>query len=537
MKKFIVVLLAFTILFSLSSEVCAFDIDKADITSENVGLYLYETVKNPIVGSVGGEWTVLGLARSGMDIPDEYFENYYHTVGKYVKDCDGELHNRKYSEYSRVIVALTSIGKNPADVAGYNLLTPLGDYEKTVWQGINGAAWALIALDCGNYDMPVNPDAKIQATREMYINHILESQTSDGGWSLSGDTAVPDVTGMVLQALSEYQDNDKVKSATEKALDCLSHMQKENGGFDSFEAENSESSVQVLVALCELGISIDDPRFVKSGKSVLDNIFSFSDNEKGFKHMHGESTNLMATEQAFYALVALKRFNEGKNSLYNMSDAISVSSSDTAFAIGLPGKNADVKKQDIIYPDKTFSDISTHVNQAAVEALSCRNIINGKSDDIFEPDSTMTRAEFAAIITRSLGLTSISGNSFSDVSTDDWFCDFVNTAYSYGIIKGVSDYEFNPNGTITREEAAVMVHRAAKLCGMDTDFDTFSSRDILAGFSDYVLASDWAISSLAFCFSEGILSDEVFEIKPHEPITRGEIAQMIFNMLASARLM
>ena len=86
MKKYISILLALTILFSLSSTVFAFDINKAAATLESVGNYLYETVKEPIVGSIGGEWAVLGLARSDMDIPDEYFESYYQTVEKYLKD-------------------------------------------------------------------------------------------------------------------------------------------------------------------------------------------------------------------------------------------------------------------------------------------------------------------------------------------------------------------------------------------------------------------------------------------------------------------
>ena len=233
MKKFIGIILTLSILFSLSSGALAFDNNKVNATLESVGNYLYETVKEPQVGSIGGEWAVLGLARCDMDIPDEYFENYYQRVTRYVKDSDGVLHNKKYTEYSRVVLALTAIGKNPQNVAGYNLLTPLGDYEKTIWQGVNGAIWALIALDSGNYDMPNNPSAKVQATREMYINHILEKQTPDGGWALSGDVADPDVTGMALQALSKYQNNEKVKTATEKALNCLSKMQKENGGFSS----------------------------------------------------------------------------------------------------------------------------------------------------------------------------------------------------------------------------------------------------------------------------------------------------------------
>ena len=535
MKKFISILLSFTILFSLSLSAFAYDTNKVNVTLESVGNYLYETVKEPIVGSVGGEWSVLGLARCDMDIPDEYFENYYQTVTKYVKDCGGVLHNKKYTEYSRVIVALTSIGKNPADIAGYNLLTPIGDYEKTIWQGVNGAIWALIALDSGNYDMPNNPSAKVQATREMYINHILEKQTSDGGWALSGDVADPDVTGIALQALSKYQDNDKVKSATEKALNCLSNMQKENGGFSSFEVETSESSVQVLIALCELGISIDDERFVKSGKSVLDNLFSFYDNGKGFKHIHEDSTNLMATEQCFYALVALKRASEGRNTLYDMSDAKKVNVS--SVTVGLAGKNADIKKMSITNPGKTFADIVGHKDKVAIETLASREIINGMTESSFEPESTMTRAEFATIIARGLGLPQKCSNVFQDVTENDWFYNYVGTAYSYGIIKGVSENEFNPNGTITREEAAVMVTRAAKLCGMDTEMNTLAVRDSMAQFFDYVKAADWSRSSLAFCYNEKILDDSVMDIKPKEAVTRAEIASMLYNMLLSANLL
>ncbi len=535
MKKFIGIILSLSILFSISLSAFAYDTNKVNATLESVGNYLYETVKDPQVGSIGGEWAVLGLARSNMDIPDEYFENYYQTVTKYVKDSGGVLHNKKYTEYSRVIVALTAIGKNPQNVAGYNLLTPLGDYEKTIWQGINGAIWALIALDSGNYDMPSNPDAKVQATREMYINHILEKQTSDGGWALSGDVADPDVTGMALQALSKYQDNDKVKSATEKALDCISKMQKENGGFEGFETENSESSVQVLVALCELGISAHDARFVKNGKSVLDNLFTFYDNGKGFKHIHKDSTNLMATEQCFYALVALRRVSEGKNSLYNMSDAkeLNVSSD----AVGLAGKNADVQKMNVTHPGRTFADIVGHKDKVAIEALASRGIINGQSENSFEPNSWVSRAEFATIIARGLGLPEKSNTIFKDVTANDWFYNYVGTAYNYGIIKGVSENEFNPNGTITREEAAVMVARAANLCGMNTDMDTLWVRDTLSQFLDYLKASEWSQNSLAFCYSEDILSNEVIEIKPREAVTRAEIAFMIYNMLSLAKLL
>ena len=178
-------------------------------------------------------------------------------------------------------------------------------------------------------------------------------------------------------------------------------------------------------------------------------------------------------------------------------------------AAGLSGKNQDVKKMNVVKPGKTFADIARHKDKIAIETLASRGIINGKSENSFEPESTMTRAEFATIIARGLGLPQKSSNVFKDVGKNDWFYNYVGTAYSYGIIKGVSENEFNPNGTITREEAAVMVTRAAKLCGMDTEMDALSIRDVLAQFFDYVKASSWAQSSLAFCYNEKILDERI----------------------------
>ena len=211
-----------------------------------------------------------------------------------------------------------------------------------------------------------------------------------------------------------------------------------------------------------------------------------------------------------------------------------IKASDT---VGLAGKNADVKKMNISNPGKTFADIVGHKDKTAIETLASRGIINGKTENSFEPESTMTRAEFATIIARGLGLPQKSSNVFKDVTKNDWFYNYVGTAYSYGIIKGVSENEFNPNGTITREEAAVMVTRAAKLCGMDTEMDALSIRDVLAQFFDYVKASSWAQSSLAFCYNEKILDDSVMDIKPKEAVTRAEIAYMLYNMLLSANLL
>lgn len=167
-RRLTALLLTLCVLFTLAAP--AFAASSVQSEMKDSAEYMLSAVKAPEVGSIGGEWAVIGLARSGCSVPANYFESYYARVEKYVKDCKGVLHERKYTEYSRVILALTAIGKDPSNVAGYDLLKPLGNFEKTVWQGINGPIWALIALDSGNYDIPKNSEAKTQATRCLFIH-------------------------------------------------------------------------------------------------------------------------------------------------------------------------------------------------------------------------------------------------------------------------------------------------------------------------------------------------------------------------------
>lgn len=517
-KKIISLVMALLVLFSVISTAFAQE-EKSDIINE-VGNYILKTVHSPAVGSIGGEWAIIGLARSNVKVDEEYYENYYRCVEDYTRECKGVLHNKKYTEYSRVILALSAIGKNPENVAGYNLLLPLGDFEKTIWQGINGPIWALIALDSKNYEIPVNPDAKTQSTREMYVQYILESQKEDGGWSLSKNFASSDIdiTAMALTALSKYLHIDGVKKAVDKALLLLEKSQNESGGFSGVGASNCESSAQVLAALCALGIRYDSPRFVKSGKTVLDDIMSYY-SKNAFKHLSIGEVDPMATEQAFYSLVALWRFQNKMESLYTMTDAIMIKDSER-----------EEKPQENLV-GKTFSDIINHKNQDAIEKLAAMGIINGKSETLFDPDSTMTRAEFATIIVKALKLDTKSTSPFEDVKEEDWFYSYVIAAYENKIVNGVSDSLFNPYGTITRQEAAVMLQRSARILGVNTEMELMWARDILAGFIDYVKTASWAVKELAFCIDKGIIDSDTIEIMPTNAVNRGEIAQMIFNLL------
>lgn len=530
MKKLVSLFLCIAFIFPQT----AFSASRLDGLIGSAREYLLRTVPTPTVGSVGGEWTVMGLSRGG-ELPNGYAESYYAELEAYVKACDGVLHTKKYTEYSRVILSVTAIGKNPENVGGYNLLIPLSDFEKTTFQGVNGAIWALIALDSGNYKIPQNPNGAT-ATREMYIEHILNSKLPDGGWSMGGTQADADLTAMALQALAKYRTDPSVSAAAEQAVETLSLLQQQNGSFSSNGVQCAESCAQVLTALSELGISYNDARFVKNGKSTVSAIEDFAVQGGGFKHTAQDAAaNLMASEQCFYALVAARRFEEGKNSLYLMTDALP--SAENRDVTGLPEKNADITVRDTLYPKKTFDDIKNYPDGRKIEILAEKGIINGKTENLFDPSGTMTRAEFSTIVTNALGLPLGESRIFADVLPSDWFYRYVGTAYAYGIVKGVSETEFNPNGTISRQEAAVMTARAAKLCGIDTDLGSSEIRDVLSVFPDYVAIAPWASAALAFCLSNGIISDDRDEINPSELITRGEVASMVYGTLKSAMLL
>ena len=290
------------------------------------------TLGTPTVNSTGGEWMVIGLARSGRTVPAGYYDN----VVEYVKakaDANERLHPTKVTDNARVILALTAIGKDVTNVGGHNLLKGLDSMDYVQAQDINGPIFTLIALDSHNY--PTMGDV----TREKLIQVILDAQLNDGGWNLSAENADPDMTAMAIQALAPYyKTNETVKAAVDKALEALSALQCSDGGFGSWGTVNSESCAQVIVALTALGIDpTADSRFVKNGRTVLDALAGFYVTGGGFRHTAGGERNDMATEQGYYALAAYYRFANTQTRLYDMSDVTIQTGGSNAPATGDTG--------------------------------------------------------------------------------------------------------------------------------------------------------------------------------------------------------
>ena len=304
-----------------------------DTVLSKVRSYILSKDTKPDYSSI---WNVIGLKRSGLYVPESYTNLFYSNVIAYCESKDWVLTRAKYSDYSKLILALTSIGVDARDVMGHNLLAYLSDYKNVSRQGNNGPIWALIALKSNPaYTIPKDSSAEQQNSEELLVEKIVGMQCSDGGWTLMGDTGDSDMTGMAMQALASYYNKEgyeNVTAAIDKGLAWISKNQlSSSGGFGTMGTETSESVAQIITALCGVGIDCgQDSRFIKNGKWPMTGLFQYYMSEGGFMHVAagagnngggaGGTLDGMATEQGLYATVAYRRLLDGDTFLYDMSD-------------------------------------------------------------------------------------------------------------------------------------------------------------------------------------------------------------------------
>ena len=320
--------------------------------------------------STGTDWMAMTMGRFGYVGTDGNYHYVYDDGTGYADylqamldfmeqaydENDGILHSAKATEWHRAVIAILAIGGDPLDFGVYqgnpiNLIAD-GSYNNQNGpgrQGINGWIWGLITINSGNYTVP----AGAKYTTEDFITQILRLQLTDGakgatygGWSLGGGTSDPDITGMVIQALAPYYNDDTaytytnaatgqtvtktVRQAVDESLETMSLLQRPDGDFSSWGTVNLESTVQLLVALTAIGVDpVTDPRFVTAtGKTLLDGVMKYNLTGGGFSHSFTADPanpsadpgqyNGMATDQGTYGLVSYWRYLNGMRSLYDM---------------------------------------------------------------------------------------------------------------------------------------------------------------------------------------------------------------------------
>ncbi len=192
----------------------------------------------------------------------------------------------------------------------------------------------------------------------------------------------------------------------------------------------------------------------------------------------------------------------------------------------------------VVYNPVTFSDVSGHWAKDAVNNMGSRMVVAGTGKDAYTPDRSITRAEFAAIVVRALGLQQgTSESSFTDVALTNWFNGYVDTATDYDLITGYNKASFKPNDTITREQAMAILARAMKLTGLEISLNESDTAALLSDYTDGAKVSAYAKESVAACIKAGVVSgSSKTTLSPKASVTRAEVAAMIQRLLEKSNL-
>jgi hypothetical protein len=193
----------------------------------------------------------------------------------------------------------------------------------------------------------------------------------------------------------------------------------------------------------------------------------------------------------------------------------------------------------VIWNPKTFSDVENHWAKDAANDMGSRLVINGIDENTFAPDREITRAEYAAIVVRALGLMrpGTGRDIFTDVTEDAWYYDAVTIAHEYGLITGYGTGKFGPMDKLTREQAMIIVARAMKTTGLEVDLANGEAGSLLKEFTDGDSSSDYATQSIAACIKTGVISGRSGrQLAPKATITRAEIAAIVRRLLQKSEL-
>ena len=193
---------------------------------------------------------------------------------------------------------------------------------------------------------------------------------------------------------------------------------------------------------------------------------------------------------------------------------------------GTENKDDDKKEDSETDIAKSFPDTKGHWAENYINSLKAKNIVNGDTEGKFNPDKNITRAEFVAIITRSLNIESVDyKETFNDVSASDWYVSTVQTALDYGLIS--QDEKFRPNDNITRQEMAKIISVAAEKSGKFNDAEIKFST-----FNDAEDVASWAQEYVDYVFSIGLMQGmDGNNFKPLNNATRAETATVTYRLL------
>lgn len=174
-----------------------------------------------------------------------------------------------------------------------------------------------------------------------------------------------------------------------------------------------------------------------------------------------------------------------------------------------------------------YNDISGHWAQTAITHLSTARILNGRGDGVFDPDGSVTRAEYVKMIVEAFGLYNEDAVAeFNDIAENAWYYKYVASMVDRGYILGDDNGNFNPNALIKRQDMAVILHRVLQGLNKLPVIPTIEKM-----FTDFDSTSSYAQNSVAYMSNMKLVNGANGVFRPHDSSTRAEAAQIIYNAI------
>ncbi len=204
----------------------------------------------------------------------------------------------------------------------------------------------------------------------------------------------------------------------------------------------------------------------------------------------------------------------GAKRLSSVKEAVTTVSKPAPAPAPAPAPKPDLPKGQYYDVSKSFWAY------APITELSMKNIITGYDHSEFKPNNSVTRAEAATMIAKSLGIAPVAGTSFNDVSSKHWAAGYINAVYKKGIIDGRGNGNYAPDAKITRAEISALLTKAYAMKASNTS----------VSFTD--ISGHWAESSIIKVASSNLAKGyDDGSFKPNANATRAEFAQFIYNSI------
>lgn len=176
-----------------------------------------------------------------------------------------------------------------------------------------------------------------------------------------------------------------------------------------------------------------------------------------------------------------------------------------------------------------FSDIQGHWAQAYIQALAAKEIIAGFNDGTFRPSEPVTRAQFAAIISKAFApAPERPASNFVDVRSNFWAYQAIQTAYRGGFLSGYPGQVFRPDERIPKVQALVSLVSGLKLRSENTS--------MLSVYNDAAQIPNYALTAIAGATDKGLVVNypTVSQLNPNQNATRAEVAAFVYQSLVNA---